>query len=130
MCIILFIRRISTIAMCILGGHGCRGFTLNNIISTNVFMYSLRQKFIRSIICSDNIMTHLEHPMHVIPSDIFYLSLITGGIGLYMNDGIWKQKYRKLQNSMSIPDNNLSDTIEIFVIVVSLVVTKDVDACI
>jgi len=118
------------LAVSAITGNCFKGVTLNNIVSSNILMYSLRQKFISNIICSDKMMNHFEHPCHVVPADVFYVTLFAGSIILYINDENWKNKYQKLQKSMGVSSSVANRYLESFVIVSSLIIAKDVNICI
>lgn len=110
-------------------GNSHGKITLNNIVSSNVAIYSLRQKFVGNIINSDKMMNHFEHIDHIVPSDLLYFSLFMGSILLYLNDEKFKFKYRKLQDSLNLPLSNINREVEICIIVVSLLISKDVGGC-
>jgi hypothetical protein len=110
-------------------GNSLGRITLNNIVSSNVVVYSLRQKFVGNIINSDRMMNHFEHTNHIVPSDVFYFGLFTGSILLYLNDEKFKFKYRKLQNSLNLPLSKVNREVEICITVVSLLISKDVGGC-
>lgn len=105
------------------------GISLNKIVSTNILIYSLRQKFISNIICGDKMMNHFEHPYSVVSSDVFYFTLFAGSVLLYINDEDCKNKYRKLHKSVGIPYNKSNQNLEIFIITSSLILAKDVNNC-
>ncbi len=117
------------IAVSALSGRCFGGVSLNNIVSTNILMYSLRQKFISSIICSDKMMNHFEHPCHVVPADMFYFTLFAGSVILYMDAEEWKRKYRKLQESIGVSVSASNRLLEALIITGSLVIAKDVNSC-
>lgn len=116
------------IAMDELIENGMEGLgNIRGILDSHYLSYFFRQNLYGTVLSESHILNGIQHTLNTNQFDIFYLSVFTFTVGLFVKDLTYKKKIEKLLEN-GILSRRTTRALEIFIFIVSMVLFKDVDA--